>query len=122
MSHHSRGNRRAIGPKPAGHIQPAPARPTFVANRLDRKRLILKLARAIHPAVTLHYLLQIELRCDLRDIAVTVIVGSIDSPHPHTLFLGRLERITVNHSRIINENGRRLPLPPLPPIEHTSAT
>src|SRR3546814_20692336 len=62
----------------------------------------------------------IELRCDLRDIAVTVIVGSIDSQQPHTLFIGRFERITVNNSRIINENGSRLALPPLQLIEQTS--
>src|SRR3546814_2899686 len=38
----------------------------------------------------------------------------------HTLFIGRFERITVNNSRIINENGSRLALPPLQLIEQTS--
>src|SRR3546814_5202119 len=50
----------------------------------------------------------------------TVIVGSIDSQQPHTLFIGRFERITVNKSRIINENGSRLALPPLQLSEQTS--
>src|SRR3546814_11539196 len=39
---------------------------------------------------------------------------------PHTLCIGRFERITVNNSRIIDENGSRLALPPLQLIEQTS--
>src|SRR3546814_1214389 len=90
MAYHRCRNRCPIRPKPARQVRPAPACPPRVAYRLDRQLFVLKIARAIHAAILLHQLFQIELRCDLGHIALTVLIRSEE----HTSELQSLMRIS----------------------------
>src|SRR3546814_3175021 len=74
----------------------------LVAYRLDRQLFVLKIAGAIHAAILLHQLFQIELRCDLGHSALTVLIRRIDSRQPHPLFIERFERIAVDNARVLD--------------------
>src|SRR3546814_6116292 len=59
-----------------------------------RSTTFFVMGEAVHAAILLHQLFQIELRCDLGHIALTVLIRRIDSRQPHPLFIERSEEHT----------------------------
>src|SRR3546814_16926670 len=118
MAHHRCRTDYSIRPKPARQVRPAPACPPRVAYRLDRQLFVLKIARAIHAAILLHQLFQIELSCDLGHIALTVLIRRIASRQPHPLFIERFERSAVDIALVLAVDRNWLAFPSLTHVSH----